>query len=742
MSTAMFSGANVYPIFSDNTGAPLDTGYVYIGTAGSEAESSAISVFWDPALTIPAVQPIRTIAGRPARSGTPAQFYIGASDYSITIRDRNKSLVYATTNVADKMYMPATQVSYLRNATGAVQTTMSAIYDTVIDVKAMFGAVGDGVTDDTAAIRAACTAVQTAGGGVLDFGGSENNYLIYPGTISAEPAALGDFSSINGIRFLSAGAKFTISGTFDAGIRAKLFKFTGCKNIAFGDFRGECTSSRSGDIYNRGPVFAYFLNTNSNLSSGSLTITNFSMGFHFDNQAYEVHPKTVPPSITTNSTSFVDIDSVIADTTGYPIVHAGSGHYITAKIYANACGRSYFVQDVLNAKVRIQSKDYAASNDVGLSGFLENIDIDYSNTESTINLPGDCISILYNATSEYTGSHNKNINIKLNCRFTNQVDYQNVFRLATGVGSDPATRDAAQEFYNINISGMVDDSANRMYPLEVEFPAAWAAASNIYSLTIEDFFANSTVSNVDLRGLVDVATLKNIKTTADLRLWPSTAGRIAAYNVEAPEFFDASSKSLPGQVDLYSCNITSGSHFDYGAATRNLYNSIITSGGGRSTLDMIGQQLQSFSICITNTAGTLQHRVVRSRFSTSIPDAQLYSMFSGFSATLANLPTIGPSTDFTNGVGYYSSNPQIVLNNRNAQTDANVCYIAHVQYYDGAVSTPLVEAITSNTDVNGVTIERTHIAIRNALDGSAWNLNTTNIPTGKSLYIKVLGWVA
>jgi len=87
-----------YPLFYDIDGAPLEEGYIYIGVAGLNPEANPQAVFWDAALTIPAAQPIRTLNGYPANSGTPAMIYTGTTDYSQTVKDKASVTVTSVLN--------------------------------------------------------------------------------------------------------------------------------------------------------------------------------------------------------------------------------------------------------------------------------------------------------------------------------------------------------------------------------------------------------------------------------------------------------------------------------------------------------------------------------------------------------------------------------------------------------------------------------------------------------------------
>lgn len=118
-----------YPAFADADGQPLEDGYIWIGTVNLNPITNPIAAFWNSALTISAVQPIRTSGGYPVYQGTPARIYTG-SDYSIQVQDKNGTVVYTSLN--DNSFGSG---SVATNATGdGVQTIFpvssepSAIY--------------------------------------------------------------------------------------------------------------------------------------------------------------------------------------------------------------------------------------------------------------------------------------------------------------------------------------------------------------------------------------------------------------------------------------------------------------------------------------------------------------------------------------------------------------------------------------------------------------------------------------
>jgi len=81
------------PLFFDNFGAPLENGQLFFGVVGQNPEVSPVPAYWDPALTQPAAQPIRTTSGAATKVGTPTNVYVGSA-YSLTVKNNRGELMY------------------------------------------------------------------------------------------------------------------------------------------------------------------------------------------------------------------------------------------------------------------------------------------------------------------------------------------------------------------------------------------------------------------------------------------------------------------------------------------------------------------------------------------------------------------------------------------------------------------------------------------------------------------------
>lgn len=146
-----------FPQFRDLAGNPLNGGYIYIGTANANPQTNPISVYWDIGLTISATQPLRTSGGYIFRNGSPANVFVDRT-FSITVRDQNGALVYSN---------PDFGISF----------------NEIFISPESYGAVGDGVTNDSVAMTAAAAA---AVGKTLKLTPGKN-YLIANVNVPASP---------------------------------------------------------------------------------------------------------------------------------------------------------------------------------------------------------------------------------------------------------------------------------------------------------------------------------------------------------------------------------------------------------------------------------------------------------------------------------------------------------------------------------------------------------------------------
>ena len=144
-----------FPVFQDRDGQPLENGYVWLGVANLNPQVNPVIAYFDKALTIPAAQPLRTINGYISNAGTPAQIYVDGASFSILVQDSKGSMVY---NFPDGSSISnACNVIYNPPFTGGVAYPVCEKLEQTVSVQD-FGAVGDGVTDDTIAFTNAAAA--------------------------------------------------------------------------------------------------------------------------------------------------------------------------------------------------------------------------------------------------------------------------------------------------------------------------------------------------------------------------------------------------------------------------------------------------------------------------------------------------------------------------------------------------------------------------------------------------------
>lgn len=163
-------------------------------------------------------------------------------------------------------------------------------------------------------------------------------------------------------------------------------------------------------------------------------------------------------------------------------------------------------------------------------------------------------------------------------------------------------------------------------------------------------------------------------------------------------------------------------------------------GTGTNAPQLNARIFLSFRLEIKNNAGTIQHRMIEDF---SLGNAPTYpGSISGASATFANTPTVSPVVGFVNGFGIWTSNnAAAIFDSADIGSGVGTYVIAYLEDARGLLNTlisPSTMAGSVNADINGVT--RTRFMFYCLSTAGTFNINTTNIPSGQTIGIRVFGF--
>lgn len=672
---------------------------------------------------------------------------------ALTYAIKNLGAPTAATDAATKSYVDAvigsSSGAFVQTGTGAViRTTQEKLREVSLSVADFMTAAEiagcvAGTVDVTAALRTCYAHAQTLAATYDRVKIDHHNFVmqIFPGTHTVEPAVIGDFNGLSGIELCASGAKFTSPGNFTVDtVRAWIFKFRDCHNIFF---TGAWEVDHTGDRYTgganlttamerRGLVWARFIDDCSNIR-GHVKCRKSSFGWWFQSDDAETSQATVDPLQARNIVVSIDAYEV-----GYPVWCNNGGHNLTAYISSDRCGRSCTLQDQIGGhNIVVKSKNHQASADVGIAGASEGGYFKYINTESNTGTElGRCIGVHYSGDSNRTM---RGLNIDLQIKSSGTTSFLRGFTLGMAVGGTGTEPTLTQlQIKNVNVTGSIESDSATQQMCVVDFPAVWTPGQNLDNINFRDLTLKGGGSVAfDLRGVKNRASLTNVTADANIQVYGNTVGRIRCESVTCPEMFSDASNAASFNVAIIDCDVTVATKFNKDVARRLVSNTYLA-GELHSTHHSRGQEMQSFTLVITNTAGVLQHQIV-ANIANSGTLPPYASKVTGASAVLANTPTVDAVTNFTSGVGITGN--QVVLNTAQ-QTLANLMMLAAVEYYDGNVVHPRVYPLNNLVNVNGTTLNRLHFRLLDAMTGAAWNINTVNLPAGKSIAIKFMGYLA
>lgn len=277
----------------------------------------------------------------------------------------------------------------------------------VFNVK-FYGAVGDGSTDDGAAITDACDALIANGSGTLYF--PPGTYMVFKA--SEVYTILAHFEDLSNVYIDASQATIKIdpARNFTTSY-GSAFKFTDCDNVQINVARVTGPDVEDGSGVVKGIVFAYFLEGCDGISIPYLNVEGGCIAaVEFDNSATK--------ETAANKARNIDIGILKVSNSWYGIAGVYSGDNLTCKLLRTSnVFRAIICYGVQNWDVFVRATDHQGGHIAlqSISGYgCQNMKIRYANTDSTAAADHPHVQMSYDVTPGYF----RNIDIGLNVEVT------------------------------------------------------------------------------------------------------------------------------------------------------------------------------------------------------------------------------------------------------------------------------------------------------------------------------------
>lgn len=408
----------------------------------------------------------------------------------------------------------------------------------------LFGAVGNGVTDDTQAWRDLATYISGLGGGVTVEGTPGATYLIYPesgGTPGNE--AIVNLTDCVGVTFNFNGSSWVTDNDFTAqGSQIYGFLFTTCTGIDVHNFKLD-HSAISGTLASDKGLIGIYLN-----GSTRATISDFwqigGMGGISCNGKQPYDDATV-------RAAQVDISNFLTDTVYYPLQAEFANDVFVTGMRTINVGRSLFLANANNIYVKLWSNNGGPFDDIIIdvscvagatanTNTTSNIRIDYYNPVRTVALTGvlnSLVSLNFLQTSASTAAgiiRNVHLNYAVDGATLSVIGLRTVKATHTGTIPDPTARGHTLE--NIEITGRF---ANWTTSVATMFDATWwgaAGGDTIRNIIFRDLVYSGVGSSINIvaSDIDQNLVFENVVGTTNLNVSGLATGVFRATNLRVP----------------------------------------------------------------------------------------------------------------------------------------------------------------------------------------------------------------
>ena len=262
---------------------------------------------------------------------------------------------------------------------------------------------------------------------------------------------------------------------------------------------------------------------------------------------------------------------------------------------------------------------------------------------------------------------------------------------------------------------------------------AWAARTLTPPAAGVDISDGDGVSgNPTLALANDLAAVEGISTAGMAARTASDTWTTRAITGTAAQISIANGDGVSGAPTLSLPDpTTTPGDLNAGTATGDVFNAA-------GYLEWRDARLEVFCVQIRNSGGTIQHRIVQGLSGAAATfDTKITSPSTGYNAT----PAVDSGTGFTTGGGLDAGSAQrIVFNNAAAQSAVGLQRVMAVILFNGTGTEVSVEPFISNIDVDGTTQNRQGLRCWDS-SGAAFNINSTNIGSGKALVLAIFGFI-